>query len=61
MKFILLAIFSTLLGAADLTGRWISETQGRQTVFMLKQDLAARSLWHHPLERLGENSAHGLE
>jgi len=47
MKCILVAVFSALLSqaisAADLTGRWVAETQGRggekrQTVFVLQSD-----------------------
>jgi alpha-galactosidase len=44
MKFILVVVFSTLLSqAADLTGRWVAETQApggekRETVFMLQSD-----------------------
>jgi alpha-galactosidase len=39
MKYILVAVLlSRIVAAADLTGRWVAETQGRQTVFMLKSD-----------------------
>jgi alpha-galactosidase len=39
MKYILVAVFiSRMVAAADLTGRWVAEAQGRQTVFELKSD-----------------------
>ena len=42
MKYILVGICGAFLSqwawAADLTGRWVAETQGRQTVFNFKSD-----------------------
>ena len=39
MKYLLVVVlFLSTSTAADLTGRWVAESQGRQTVFMLKSN-----------------------